>query len=134
MLVSQTEKGESEVEIAYRRGVRPEGNLEALKLMEQVFEPSPARWRGIGEVPDSGLKLRAKYQHFDAELAFDIKVEPPQEPKGCICGEVLRGVNTPTDCQLFGKVCTPESPVGPCMVSSEGSCSAYYLYGEGHGG
>ena len=131
MLVAQIENGESKVEIAYRRGVRPEGNQQALKLMEQVFEPCPAQWRGIGEVPDSGLKLREKYQHFNAELAFDIDPGPTYEPKGCICGDILRGVKTPVDCQLFGKVCTPEYPVGPCMVSSEGSCSAYYLYGRG---
>jgi hydrogenase expression/formation protein HypD len=129
MLVAQIESGESKVEIAYRRGVRPEGNQQALNLMEQVFEPCPAQWRGMGEVPDSGLKLRKKYQHFDAELAFDIDPGPTYEPKGCICGDILRGVKTPLDCTLFGKACTPEYPVGPCMVSSEGSCSAYYLYG-----
>ena len=129
MLVAQVENGESKVEIAYRRGVRPEGNQRALKLIEQVFEPCPTKWRGIGEVPDSGLKLGKKYQHFDAELAFDIDPGPTYEPRGCICGDILRGVKTPADCELFGKACTPEYPVGPCMVSSEGSCSAYYLYG-----
>ncbi|MFC1907781.1 hydrogenase formation protein HypD [Chloroflexota bacterium] len=130
MLVTQIENGESKVEIAYRRGVQPEGNQEALKIIEQIFEPCPAEWRGIGEIPDSGLKLRRKYQDFDAELAFDINPGPTYEPKGCICGEVLRGVKTPLECQLFGKACTPQYPIGPCMVSSEGSCSAYYLYGE----
>ncbi|GAH53672.1 unnamed protein product, partial [marine sediment metagenome] len=120
MLVAQVENGESKVEIAYRRGVRPEGNQQALKLMEQVFESCPAQWRGIGEVPNSGLKLRQEYQHFDAELAFNIEPGPTYEPKGCICGDILRGVKTPVDCQLFGKACTPEYPVGPCMVSSEG--------------
>ena len=134
MLVAQIENGESKVEIAYRRGVRPEGNQQALKLMEQVFEPCPAQWRGMGEVPDSGLKLRQEYQRFDAELAFDINPGPTYEPMGCICGDILRGVKTPLDCRLFGKACTPQYPVGPCMVSSEGSCSAYYLYGEGFGG
>ncbi len=129
MLAAQIENGESKVEIAYRRGVRPEGNSQALKLMEQVFEPCPAQWRGMGEVPDSGLKLRKRYQHFDAEAAFDIVLSPTYEPKGCICGDILRGVKTPLDCQLFAKACTPEYPVGSCMVSSEGSCSAYYLYG-----
>jgi hydrogenase expression/formation protein HypD len=129
MLVAQAENGESHVEIAYRRGVRPEGNQQALRFMEQVFEPCPAQWRGMGEVADSGLKLRKRYQRFDAELAFDIKPSPTHEPVGCICGEILRGVKTPADCQLFGKACTPQYPVGPCMVSAEGSCSAYYLYG-----
>jgi len=134
MLVAQVENGEARVEIAYRRGVRPEGNQQALKLMEQVFEPCPARWRGVGEVPNSGLKLRQEYQRFDAELAFDINPGPTHEPKGCICGDILRGVKTPADCQLFAKACTPEHPVGACMVSSEGSCSAYYLYGGNFGG
>jgi len=134
MLVAQIENGGAKVEIAYRRGVRPEGNQQALKLMEQVFEPCPAQWRGMGEVPDSGLKLREEYQHFDAELAFAIEAGPTYEPEGCICGDILRGVKTPLDCQLFGKVCTPEYPIGPCMVSSEGTCSAYYLYGGGFEG
>jgi hydrogenase expression/formation protein HypD len=131
MLVAQVENDKSEVEIAYRRGVQPEGNQQALRLMEQVFEPCPAQWRGMGEVDHSGLKLREKYQRFDAELAFDINPGPTQEPVGCICGDILRGVKTPADCRLFGKTCTPENPVGPCMVSAEGSCSAYYLYGGG---
>lgn len=134
MLVTQIENGESKVEIAYRRGVRPEGNQVALKLMEQVFEPCSANWRGVGGVPNSGLRLRKEYQHFDAELAFDINPGPTREPKGCICGDILRGVKTPADCRLFGKACTPRYPVGPCMVSSEGSCSAYYLYGGNFGG
>ena len=129
MLVGQVENGESKVEIAYRRGVHPEGNPQALRLIKQVFESCPARWRGIGEVPDSGLRLRQEYQNFDAEFAFDIDPGPTNEPEGCICGDILRGVKTPADCTLFSKACTPEQPVGPCMVSSEGSCSAYYLYG-----
>ena len=130
MLVTQVENRRAKVEIAYKRGVTPEGNLQAQKIMRQVFEPCPANWRGMGKVPDSGLKLRQKFADFDAEVAFDIKPEPAVEPKGCICGEILRGVKTPADCRLFRKVCSPENPVGPCMVSSEGSCSAYYLYGE----
>jgi hydrogenase expression/formation protein HypD len=133
MLVEQAEKGESRVEIAYRRGVKPEGNQIALKLMESVFEPSPARWRGMGEIAQSGLKIKAEYKSFDAEIAFDIKTEPAVEHEGCICGEILRGVKTPADCKLFAKACTPENPIGPCMVSAEGSCSAYYLYGGERG-
>jgi len=131
MLVAQVETGRSEVEIAYRRGVRPEGNQEALKLMERVFESGPAAWRGIGEVPHSGLKIRTGYQHFDAAVAFEVDPGQPYEPEGCICGDILRGVKTPLDCQLFGHACTPQYPVGPCMVSSEGTCAAYYNYGEG---
>ncbi len=131
MLVAQVEMGRSEVEIAYRRGVRPEGNEEALRLMYRVFEPCPAAWRGIGEVPDSGLKIRKEYQHLDAEFAFDVDPGRPYEPQGCLCGDILRGVKTPLDCRLFGNACTPQYPVGPCMVSSEGTCAAYYNYGEG---
>jgi hydrogenase expression/formation protein HypD len=131
MLVRQVERGESKVEIAYRRGVTREGNTHAQSLMYRVFEPSPANWRGIGVIPGSGLRLRSDFRHRDAGLEFEIKLEPAEEPKGCICGEVLRGVKTPLDCKLFRKVCSPESPVGPCMVSSEGSCAAYYLYGDG---
>jgi len=129
MLVAQIESGRSEVEIAYRRGVRPEGNRQALELMERVFEVCLARWRGMGLVAHSGLRLKPEFERFDAELAFEINLGPVVEPKGCLCGDILRGVKTPQDCRLFAKVCTPESPVGPCMVSSEGSCAAYYLYG-----
>jgi hydrogenase expression/formation protein HypD len=133
MLVAQIENNEARVEIAYRRGVRPEGNPAALRLMEQVFEPGPAKWRGFGEIPNSGLKLRKEYQSFDAALAFAVTPEPASEPEGCLCGEILRGVSNPEDCTLFAKACTPEHPVGPCMVSSEGSCSAHYLFGRSLG-
>jgi len=128
MLVEQLEKGEPRVEIAYRRGVKPEGNVRAQELMNTVFEPSPADWRGIGIVPGSGLGLRKEYGNFDAELAFDIEPGPTLEHKGCLCGDVLRGVKTPLDCKLFRTACTPEHPIGPCMVSSEGSCASYYHY------
>ena len=131
MLVSQIEERTSRVEIAYRRGVRPEGNQRALELMYHVFETSPARWRGMGTVPASGLRLREEFQRFDAETVFDFDPGPTLEPKGCICGDILRGVKSPRDCQLFAGVCTPASPVGPCMVSSEGSCAAHYRYGDG---
>ena len=134
MLVAQIESGKPGVEIAYRRGVRPEGNQRALEVMNQVFEPCDASWRGIGVVPQSGLMLRKKYRRFDAEQAFEIELEPPREPEGCLCGDILRGIKTPPDCRLFRRVCSPEHPVGPCMVSSEGSCSTYYQYGEGYGG
>jgi len=134
MLTSQVEKGKPRVEIAYRRGVHQEGNPHALNVMNMVFEPCSANWRGIGEIPESGLKLREEYQRFDAELAFDFAPGLSYEPEGCICGEILRGVKTPADCKLFRRICTPEEPVGPCMVSSEGSCSAYYMYGDGIGG
>jgi hydrogenase expression/formation protein HypD len=97
--------------------------------MYQVFEPCAALWRGVGGVVGSGLGLRPAYARFDAEAAFEFDPGPTVEPEGCICGEVLRAVKTPRDCSLFRTVCTPANPVGPCMVSSEGSCAAYYLYG-----
>lgn len=129
MLVKQVEKRQPKVEIAYRRAVRPGGNQAALSLMAQVFDISAATWRGIGAVPGSGLRLNREYQHFDAETAFDITLVDAEEPHGCLCGDILRGAKTPLDCQLFNGACTPEHPVGPCMVSSEGTCAAYYLYG-----
>jgi hydrogenase expression/formation protein HypD len=131
-LVEQIESGQPRVEIAYRRGVKPEGNQPALRLMDTVFEIGDANWRGIGVVPSSGLIIRKKYEKFDAEKNFYIQAGPTREPKGCICGSILRGVSTPRECKLFRVTCTPEHPVGPCMVSSEGSCATYYQYGDNH--
>jgi hydrogenase expression/formation protein HypD len=133
MLVNQIEGGQPKIEIAYRRGVRPEGNTQAIRLMETVFTVSDANWRGIGTVPSSGLQLRPQYEKFDAEKKFDVDPGPTHEPKGCLCGSILRGINTPLDCKLFRDTCTPEHPVGPCMVSAEGSCATYYHYGDSHG-
>lgn len=127
-LVEQVESHQPRVEIAYSRGVRPEGNTSALKLMNEVFEADTANWRGIGSIPESGLKIRDRYASFDAARAFSVSPEPVREPRGCICGDVLRGVATPPQCKLFGQACTPERPVGPCMVSSEGACAAYYQF------
>jgi len=134
MLVNQIETGQYKVEIAYRRGVKPEGNKQATELIDTVFEVCDANWRGIGEVPASGLRLNEKYKRFDAESNFSIDPGPTREPKGCICGSILRGVSTPLDCQLFRTGCTPEQPIGPCMVSSEGACATYYHYGDSDGG
>ena len=130
-LVEQVESGKPKVEIAYRRGVKPEGNERAQELIAQVFELDSAIWRGIGSVPQSGLKINREYQHFDADTAFPVTLRPVKEHKGCRCGDILRGVALPLECKLFGKVCTPERPVGPCMVSSEGPCAAYYQHGAG---
>ncbi|MDD4858625.1 MAG: hydrogenase formation protein HypD [Dehalococcoidales bacterium] len=129
-LVMQIENNKPEVEIAYRRGVKPEGNPQALKLMDTVFETGEANWRGVGTVPGSGLNIREKYARFDAGCKFTVDPGIPREPPGCLCGSILRGVSQPPDCKLFRTVCTPQRPVGPCMVSSEGSCAAYYDYGE----
>jgi hydrogenase expression/formation protein HypD len=128
MLVEQIEKGEPQVEIAYRRSVKAEGNQTALELINNIFDTTEADWRGIGVVADSGLKLKQAYERFDAEKHFSLKLKPVKEARGCICGDILRGVKTPVDCKLFRKVCFPEHPVGPCMVSSEGACAAYYEY------
>jgi hydrogenase expression/formation protein HypD len=132
-LVEQVENGKPRVEIAYARGVKPEGNTKARQLMEDVFDVSGASWRGIGIIPKSGLRIRGEYERFDADKAFSVTLKPAREPKGCRCGDVIRGAATPLECRLFRKVCTPESPVGPCMVSSEGACAAYYQYGTFEG-
>ena len=129
-LVNQIQTEDYRVEIAYRRGVKPEGNTQAQKLLDEVFEVSESRWRGIGAVPASGLKIKNKYRRYDAEESFSITTRPSEEPKDCICGDILRGVSTPLDCRLYRLKCTPEHPVGPCMVSSEGSCATYYHYGN----
>jgi len=130
MLLRQIADGRAEVEIQYRRGVRPEGNPLARELVSRVFETSDADWRGLGCIPGSGLKLRPEYRRFDAEEAFAISPPPTKEHKGCLCGDILRGVKTPPECPLFAKACTPERPVGPCMVSSEGTCAGWYQYGS----
>jgi len=134
-LVEQIESGEPKVEIAYPRGVKPQGNKKALELMEEVFTIDGANWRGIGNVDRSGLRIKQKYEDFDADKAFSASLcsarndKPARQPKGCRCGDIIRGAATPLECNLFGKVCIPEKPVGPCMVSSEGACAAYYQYG-----
>ena len=130
MLLEQISVGEPRVDIQYRRAVRKEGNPIALKYLSTVFQVTDACWRGIGIIPKSGLKLGRQYKRFDAEHAFKIVSKPPKEVAGCRCGDMLRGVSTPHECRLFAKACTPENPVGPCMVSTEGTCSAWYLYGE----
>ncbi len=124
-LVRQTEPA---IEIEYGRAVRAEGNVVARRVMDQVFEPCDADWRGLGVIPGSGLRLRAEYAAFDAERRFTVNAGEPLEPRGCRCGEVLRGVLDPAACALFGARCTPEDPVGACMVSSEGACAARYRY------
>jgi len=130
MLLDQIADGEARIAIQYRRAVRPEGNVKALEYLHRLFEPCDAEWRGLGLIPESGLRLREEYAAFDAERRFEINGPPPREHPGCRCGEVLRGVVTPPECPLFAKVCTPEHAVGPCMVSSEGTCAAWYRYGR----
>ncbi len=128
MIMRQLHEGRAEIEIAYARGVMEEGNPVALAAIDEVFETCTATWRGLGEIPGSGYRIRPEFARFDAIERFHPQVEPTIEPKGCRCGDVLRGIMAPDECPLFAKVCTPENPVGPCMVSSEGSCAAYYRY------
>jgi hydrogenase expression/formation protein HypD len=130
MLIRQIKDGNPRVKIGYKRAVRPEGNTTALNILDEVFEVYDSRWRGLGIVPLSGLAIRNKYSHYDAKKVFDVKVESENEPKDCLCGEVLRGIKIPLECNFFAKSCTPDNPIGPCMVSSEGTCSAYFKYGS----
>lgn len=128
MIMRQLHEGRAEIEIAYARGVMPEGNPVALAAIDEVFETCPATWRGLGEIPGSGYRIREEYAAFDALRRFEPAIEPTIEHKGCRCGDVLRGIMAPDECPLFRTACTPENPIGPCMVSSEGSCAAYYRY------
>lgn len=127
-LVKNISEGKNYFENLYKRVVSNEGNKKALEKMYEVFEPADAIWRGIGKIPSSGLSVKESYSEFDAQKKFDIEDKYYQEPQGCMCGEVLKGKCKPTDCRLFKKYCNPESPVGACMVSSEGTCAAYYKY------
>lgn len=129
LLVSQISSNLVKIENAYPRAVSENGNQTAQEFMNQVFEITDASWRGIGLIPGSGLKIRREYGAYDAANRFHLEVPEAKAPKGCACGRILTGQISPPDCPLFGKTCTPVSPIGPCMVSSEGTCSAYYKYG-----
>ena len=131
MLLRQLEEGRSQVEIEYLRGVNYEGNATALETIDTVFESAEGQWRGLGSVKGTGLVLRERFAGFDARSLVDGEITTEPDPPGCRCGDVLRGDIAPTECPLFRKVCTPTSPVGPCMVSSEGSCATYYQYTRG---
>lgn len=130
MLLAQIIAGESRVEIQYSRAVSWEGNPKARKIMDTVFEPCDTPWRGLGMLPESGLAIRNEYSAFDAERLLGPDLPPETENSACRCGEVLRGKLSPFDCPLFASACTPEEPVGACMVSSEGTCAAAYKYGR----
>ncbi|MCX7806355.1 MAG: hydrogenase formation protein HypD [Planctomycetota bacterium] len=130
MLLEQIADGRAAVENQYVRVVRPGGNPAARRAMEEVFEPSDASWRGLGVIPDSGLRLRREFTDFDAGRRFGVAMAPAPPPKGCRCGDVLKGAIDPPECPMFGKSCDPARPKGPCMVSSEGSCAAHYRYGR----
>jgi len=128
MILEQIVNGKALVENQYTRVVKDEGNLKAVSIMNEYFEPSDAQWRGIGVLSGSGLELRSRFKHRDILSVLNPDVPEGKEPEACSCGDVLKGIKLPVDCGLFGKACTPEEPVGACMVSSEGSCAAYYRY------
>jgi hydrogenase expression/formation protein HypD len=131
MIVKQVVEGRSEVENQYARCVSQEGNQKALEAIFEVFEPREYfEWRGLGSIAHSGMKLRGKYAHFDAEQKFSVPGLRIADPKACQCGEILKGVKKPWECKVFGTACTPETPIGSCMVSSEGACAAYYNFGR----
>jgi hydrogenase expression/formation protein HypD len=131
MLVRQLNEGRAEVENEFLRAVTREGNHKAQALVAEVFEPRPSfEWRGLGEIPSSALKIRSSYQAFDAEIRYEIGYKSVPDSKACECGAILRGLKKPRDCKVFGTVCTPENPIGSCMVSAEGACAAYYTYGR----
>ena len=131
MIVQQIDQGRAEIENQYGRVVRPEGNVKALEAMARTMELRPFfEWRGLGFITHSALKLRPAFAAWDAELRFDVPGIRVADPKACQCGEVLKGVIKPWECKVFGTACTPETPIGTCMVSSEGACAAYYNYGR----
>jgi len=129
MLVKQIENNQAEIAIQYERAVKPEGNEIALARMKKVFNQVDSDWRGIGRISRSGLEIKEDYHPFNARK-FAVEIEETREFEGCRCGEVLRGIINPPQCSLFTKICTPENPRGACMVSSEGTCAAYYKYGN----
>jgi hydrogenase expression/formation protein HypD len=131
MLLAQLEESRSQVEIEYQRAVTWEGNTAAQRVMAEVFTECDSEWRGLGVIPGSGLALRPEYADHDASLRLHVQVEAGQPMAGCRCGDVLRGSLEPPQCPLFGRACSLERPLGPCMVSSEGSCAAYARYGGG---
>ncbi|MCA1632887.1 MAG: hydrogenase formation protein HypD [Acidobacteria bacterium] len=131
MVVRQFVEGRAEVENQYARCVKRDGNRRALEAIFEVFEPREFfEWRGLGSIAHSGMKLQGKYAAFDAELKFDVPGLRVADPKACQCGEILKGVKKPWECKVFGTACTPETPIGSCMVSSEGACAAYYNFGR----
>ena len=131
MLIEQINHDRCEVEIQYTRAVTREGNQHSQTLMAEVLELRPSfEWRGLGFIPHSALQIKSNFAHFDAEKRFKLPETNGVEHKQCDCGTILRGIKKPTDCKLFAKVCTPENPLGSCMVSSEGACAAVYAYGR----
>lgn len=129
LLKAREKRSKPAVKLQYIRVVKKNGNRHAIGLIEDVFKRGTSEWRGLGNIPDSGLLMRDKYKSFNVEFHRKANVGRAKENPLCICGEILKGVKTPSECKLFGKVCKPDSPVGPCMVSSEGTCATYFKYG-----
>ena len=137
MLVKQIGNGKAYVQNEYTRAVKEEGNIKAQRAIDEVFEPGDIRWRGFPVIPQSGLMLKSKFEKYDARNKFaddldELRDKEIKEPKGCRCGELLRGLLSPQECPLFGVKCTPDNPVGPCMVSIEGSCNIEYRYSDNY--
>jgi hydrogenase expression/formation protein HypD len=131
MLLQQLKEGRCEVENQYIRAVNREGNLKSQQMIDEVLELRPLfEWRGLGYIANSALKIKESYREYDAEYRFPLPERKGKEIKGCECGAVLRGIKKPKECKLFEVVCTPENPLGSCMVSSEGACAAVYTYGR----
>ncbi|CAN5499005.1 hypothetical protein BH18ACI3_BH18ACI3_10730 [soil metagenome] len=131
MIVKQIVEGRAEIENQYGRVVERDGNRKALEVLGEVFEARRFfEWRGLGSIAHSGMKLKQKYAAFDAELKFEVPGLRIADPKACQCGEILKGVKKHWECKVFGTACTPETPIGSCMVSSEGACAAYYNFGR----
>ena len=128
MLVTQVKEGTHRVDNAYPRAVSREGNVKAKKIMYEVFEPSDVAWRGFPVIPGSGLRLKEEFAQYDAAKKFDVTFRHVGKHPACICDKVLRGIAQPSDCRMFGKACTPRTPVGPCMVSHEGACKIWHMY------
>ncbi len=130
LIIRQLELGQAHVENQYVRTVRPEGNIKSRQLLDEVFEVCDRKWRGMGMIPKSGLRLSAEYRRYDAERLFEVNWIETEESSHCVSGQVLRGIKKPNECPAFGKQCTPQNPLGATMVSSEGACAAYYAYGR----
>jgi hydrogenase expression/formation protein HypD len=128
LLVEQAAHKRPGLENAYERAVKPEGNLKARSTMGEVLETNEVPWRGLGSIPESGLTLRETFKSFDAAETLELDISYSKDPKGCGCGDILRGLKKPTECALFSSTCNPANPIGPCMVSSEGTCAAYFRY------
>lgn len=128
MILMQIIEKKVKIEVEYKSVVKEEGNITAINQIYEVFKTADSEWRGLGIIPGSGLKLKSLFSGFDAKLKFPVTDSISFEPGGCECGNIIKGIKKPDECKLFARTCTPDNPLGPCMVSSEGTCSAYYKF------